>query len=155
PVMRTPFFHWLAVGLALAPASGFSREMAKKTAGDWERAIVSVEINRKQYDYSQPWTKRVQTVVKAGIVIGPREILTTADALDDRTLVRVRRGARATGIEFGHQQRRLGGAGDCREQGHRAGLRAVWRPVAGAPFAVHPLDPRRPEEGPLQGPWLF
>jgi len=92
--MTTRFFHWLAVGLALAPASGFSREMAKKTAGDWERAIVSVEINRKQYDYSQPWTKRVQTVVKAGIVIGPREILTTADALDDRTLVRVQRGGR-------------------------------------------------------------
>ena len=92
--MTTRFFHWLAVGLALAPASGFSREMAKKTAGDWERAIVSVEINRKQYDYSQPWTKRVQTVVKAGIVIGPREILTTADALDDRTLVRVQRDGR-------------------------------------------------------------
>jgi len=92
--MRLRFFHWLAVGLALAPASGFGREMAKKTAGDWERAIVSVEINRKQYDYSQPWTKRVQTVVKAGIVIGPREILTTADALDDRTLVRVQRGGR-------------------------------------------------------------
>jgi hypothetical protein len=86
--------HWLAVGLALAPASGFARELAGKATGDWERAIVSVEINRKQYDYFQPWTKRVQTVSKAGIVIGPREILTTADALDDRTLVRVQRGGR-------------------------------------------------------------
>ena len=92
--MKTRFFHWLAVGLALAPASGFAGEMAKKAAGDWERAIISVEINRKHYDYFQPWTKRVQTVVKAGIVIGPRELLTTADALDDRTLVRVQRGGR-------------------------------------------------------------
>src|SRR5258708_14320552 len=74
------------------PASGLAREMASKAAGDWEREIVSVEINRKQYDYFQPWTKRVQTVVKTGIVIGPREILTTADSLDDRTLVRVQRG---------------------------------------------------------------
>src|SRR5258708_31022212 len=77
------------------PASGLAREMASKAAGDWEREIVSVEINRKQYDYFQPWTKRVQTVVKAGIVIGPREILTTADALDDRTLGRVQRSGRA------------------------------------------------------------
>ena len=92
--MRPRLFHWLAAGLALAPASGFAGEMAKKAAGDWERSIVSLEINRKQYDYFQPWTKRVQTVVKAGIVIGPREILTTADALDDRTLVRVQRGGR-------------------------------------------------------------
>jgi len=92
--MRIQFFLWLAVGLALAPASGFAREMARKASSDWERAIVSVEINRKQYDYFQPWTKRVQTVVKTGIVIGPREILTTADAMDDRTLVRVQRGGR-------------------------------------------------------------
>jgi len=62
--MRLRFCYWLAVGLALAPASGSGREMAKIAAGDWERAIVSVEINRKQYDYFQPWNKRVQTVVK-------------------------------------------------------------------------------------------
>jgi len=92
--MRIRPFLWLATWLALAPMSGLGREMTKKTTGDWERAIVSVEINRKQYDYFQPWTKRVQTVSKAGIVIGPREILTTADALDDRTLVRVQRGGR-------------------------------------------------------------
>ena len=92
--MRPRLFHWLAAGLALAPASGFAGDMSKKASGDWERAIVSVEINRKQYDYFQPWTKRVQTVVKTGIVIGPREILTTADAMDDRTLVRVQRGGR-------------------------------------------------------------
>src|SRR6058998_2248097 len=92
--MRLRFFHGLALGLALAPASGFGREMAKKAAGDWERSLVSVEINRKQYDYFQPWSKRVQTVTKAGLLIGPREILTTADELADRTLVRVQKGGR-------------------------------------------------------------
>src|SRR5437870_13834241 len=34
------------------------------------------------------------TLFRSGIVIGPREILTTADAMDDRTLVRVQRGGR-------------------------------------------------------------
>ena len=52
--MRIRFFLWLAAGLALVPASGLAREMASKAAGDWEREIVSVEINRKQYDYFQP-----------------------------------------------------------------------------------------------------
>jgi len=71
-----------------------AREAAKKGAGDWERSLVSVEIHRKQYDYLQPWTRRVQTVTKAGLLIGPREILTTADELADRTLVRVQKGGR-------------------------------------------------------------
>ena len=84
----------LALFLCLEPLSAFGRELGKKTAGDWDRSLVSIEINRKQYDYFQPWTRRVQTVVKAGLVIGPREILTTADALDDRTLVRVQKGGR-------------------------------------------------------------
>src|SRR5262245_3442116 len=105
--MRTPVLHWFALSLALAPASGFAREVSRKTAGDWERAIISVEINRKQYDYFQPWTKRVQTVAKTGIVIGPREILTTADAMDDRTLVRVQRGGRGKRSE----ERRVGQEG--------------------------------------------
>src|SRR2546428_11921342 len=85
---------WLALFLCLDPLSVFGRELGKKAAGEWDRSLVSIEINRKQYDYFQPWTRRVQTVVKAGLVIGPREILTTADALDDRTLVRVQRDGR-------------------------------------------------------------
>jgi hypothetical protein len=92
--MNIRFLHCLAAVLLLAPTAGHGRETGGKAAGDWERTIVNVEINRKQYDYFQPWTKRVQTVVKAGVVIGPREILTTADALDDRTLVRLQRGGR-------------------------------------------------------------
>ena len=92
--MNIRFVSHGIVFLLLGTASGFGRDAEKKTSGDWERVLVSVEINRKQYDYFQPWTERVQTAVKAGIVIGPREILTTADACDDRTLVRVQKGGR-------------------------------------------------------------
>jgi hypothetical protein len=92
--MRTRVAHcFAALGLA-AIVSAFGRDVARKPAGDWERSLISVEVNRKQYDYFQPWTKRVQTAVKTGLVIGPREILTTADQLDDRTLVRLQRGGR-------------------------------------------------------------
>src|SRR5439155_8802121 len=94
PLMSLRFFYWLALFLCLEPLSAFGRELGKKTAGDWDRSLVSVEINRKQYDYFQPWTRRVQTVVKTGLVLGPREILTTADGLGDRTLVRVQKGGR-------------------------------------------------------------
>ncbi|PYM15054.1 MAG: hypothetical protein DME18_05210 [Verrucomicrobia bacterium] len=92
--MRLRLAHCFAVFLLPGIASGLGREVGKKAAGDWERSLVSVEINRKQYDYFQPWAKRVQTVTKAGLLIGPREILTTADGLDDRTLVRVQKGGR-------------------------------------------------------------
>jgi len=94
--MKNLFTFGLTAFVLLGPVSSFGGEAAKKAGSDWERAIVSVEINRKQYDYFQPWTKRVQTLTKAGLVIGPREILTTADDLDDRTLVRAQKGGRGS-----------------------------------------------------------
>jgi len=92
--MNVRFIHCFAVLLLFGSGPGFGSEAAKKTPGDWERELVSVEVHRKQYDYFQPWTKHVQTVVKAGLLIGPREILTTADGLDNRTLVRLQKGGR-------------------------------------------------------------
>ncbi len=68
---------------------------ATKKSGRWlEPSIVSLEVTRKQYDYFQPWSRRSQSVTKAGVVIGPREILTTADDFTDRTLVRIQKGGR-------------------------------------------------------------
>ena len=92
------FARCLAALLAmwLCAISGWARDTGKQAGSAWEPSLVSVEINRKQYDYFQPWTKRVRTVVKTGLVIGPREILTTADELDDRTLVRLQKGGRGT-----------------------------------------------------------
>ena len=58
----------------------------------WERAIVTVEVTRKEYDYLQPWSRRVNQVQKMGTIIGDREILTTADFMADQTLIRLQKG---------------------------------------------------------------
>jgi len=92
-----PPFGILAVLLltaAVDPALG--REATTKAVKGLEASVVGLDITRRQYDYFQPWSKRGQTVAKAGIVIGSREILTTADSLDDRTLVRVQKQGRGS-----------------------------------------------------------
>ncbi len=60
----------------------------------WERSVVLLEVNRKQYDYQQPWAKRSVTAQKTAIVVGPREALTTADELADHTLLRLQKDGR-------------------------------------------------------------
>src|SRR5262245_26086498 len=60
----------------------------------WERSAVSVEVARKQYDFGQPWVRRTKRVQKTGVVVGEREVLTTAEELFDRTLVRLQKGGR-------------------------------------------------------------
>src|SRR5215467_2543407 len=60
----------------------------------WERSIVTIEVSRKQYDYYQPWSKRTRRFQKTGIYLGDHQILTTADELFDRTLVRLQKGGR-------------------------------------------------------------
>ncbi|MDD2708568.1 MAG: hypothetical protein PHV34_11205 [Verrucomicrobiae bacterium] len=90
-VYGSRFTVFLAVGLALA-LLGCGRK--NDSAGFWKDSVVVVEINRKHYDYFQPWSRRNETFLKGGVVIGGREILTTADRLQDRTLVRVRKHGR-------------------------------------------------------------
>src|ERR1041385_2856299 len=65
----------------------------EKLAG-WERSVVTIEVSRKQYDYYQPWSKRTRRFQKIGTVIGDHQILTTADELYDRTLLRLQKGGR-------------------------------------------------------------
>lgn len=63
-------------------------------AGAWEPSVVAMEVVRKQYDYFLPWTKRMKTTQKVGVVLENRQILTTADEMFDRTLVRIQKGGR-------------------------------------------------------------
>ena len=82
--------HLLALALLLfctpvAPAA---------PASDWENSLVYLEVTRKAYEVFQPWSPKSRTVQKNGLVIGAREILTTAEELSDRTLVRVQKGGR-------------------------------------------------------------
>jgi hypothetical protein len=67
---------------------------ARPAPSRWEASIIQLEVTRKQYEYLQPWSKRMKTTAKSGIVTGPREILTTADEMFDRTLVRLQKGGR-------------------------------------------------------------
>lgn len=77
----------LATGLAALPALGDDAFDER-----WERAIVTVEVNRKQYEYLQPWTRKVDQIQKMGTIIAEREILTTADHLSNHTLIRLQKG---------------------------------------------------------------
>ncbi len=78
------------IGVTTAGAA----ETGPKPPKGWESAVITLDITRRQYDYFQPWSQRSQTIGKSGVIIGPREILTTADELDDRTLVRAQKGGR-------------------------------------------------------------
>ncbi|HOW68235.1 MAG TPA: hypothetical protein P5186_11490 [Candidatus Paceibacterota bacterium] len=86
--MRYPFLLficWLAGLLSISAA---------QRSSSWENSVVSLEASRRSYDYLQPWARRQETVTKSGVVIGPRQILTTADYLHDITLVRVQKNGR-------------------------------------------------------------
>ncbi len=72
----------------------FSEEPRVQEPSPWERSVVTIDATRKQYDYLQPWTKRLKTSQKSGLILDQRQILTTADELFDRTLVRVQRQGR-------------------------------------------------------------
>lgn len=60
----------------------------------WGEAIVTIEISRLQYNFYQPWASFTGGTRKLGVVISSNEILTTADWLQDSTLVRVQKGGR-------------------------------------------------------------
>ncbi|MBX3734750.1 MAG: hypothetical protein KF791_19410 [Verrucomicrobiae bacterium] len=62
----------------------------------WDRSYVTLEVTYKDYDYAQPWSRPTRTVRKGALVLGGRELLTTAQHLPGATLVRVQRGGRGT-----------------------------------------------------------
>ena len=78
-----------AVSIALVQSA-----TAANNASPWENTVVSIEISRKQYDFFQPWNSRMDTSRKNGFVVADKKILTSADALNDRTLVRLQKGGR-------------------------------------------------------------
>ena len=78
----------LLIGLFSLPLS----RAADAPEDVWERAIVTIEVTGKEYDYLQPWSRQVDQVQKMGTIIGDREILTTADFMADHTLIRLQKG---------------------------------------------------------------
>lgn len=74
--------------------NGQTPELKRAQPSPWERSIVTVEASRKQYDYYQPWTRKTGRALKPALYIGEHQVLTTADELFDRTLIRVQKGGR-------------------------------------------------------------
>ncbi|MBL9127496.1 MAG: hypothetical protein JNL97_07615 [Verrucomicrobiales bacterium] len=81
-----------AFGLAAVALSSFAAE--RNGRDPMEASLVTVEITAKSYDYFQPWSKPTRSVRKHAVVVGDRELVTTAQNLADRTLVRVQKGGR-------------------------------------------------------------
>jgi hypothetical protein len=75
---------------AIAPAPAAE----KLRAADLDDSVVQIEVSRRQYDFVQPWSRRVDQLQKVGTVVGPHEILTTAEYLADVTLLRLQKGGR-------------------------------------------------------------
>jgi PDZ domain len=90
-VLLLAFTFFLAISAGLARADAPPKHGAPSP---WERSIVTLEVSRKQYDYYQPWTRLTTNVRKVGTVIDDHQILTTAQDLFDRTLVRLQKGGR-------------------------------------------------------------
>jgi hypothetical protein len=57
----------------------------------WENAIIHIEISGKEYSYVQPWARAERKVVKTGVLLPNHVIITTADGLNDQTLIRLQK----------------------------------------------------------------
>ncbi len=94
------FGTWLGSGALAAdsPATAAPEPVVsaatRRAANSWERRVVTLEVALRAYDYGQPWTRKTRQARKSGVVVGEREILTTADHLFDQTLVRLQKGGR-------------------------------------------------------------
>jgi hypothetical protein len=85
----------LLVSLVVSnPRSLFAQDEKRGAPSLWEKSIVTIEVNRHQYDYYQPWSKRTKRLQKVGTVMPDHQILSTADEMFDRTLIRVQKNGR-------------------------------------------------------------
>jgi hypothetical protein len=92
--MKRINFTPIALILWIAGAVISSHAADRNGRNPMEASLVTLEITAKNYDYFQPWAKPTRTVRKHALVVGDRELVTTAQNLADRTLVRVQKGGR-------------------------------------------------------------
>jgi PDZ domain len=57
----------------------------------WENAIIRIEVSGKVYNYIQPWSRSEHKVYKSGVVVEGHQIITTADGLEDQTVIRLKK----------------------------------------------------------------
>lgn len=86
---RSPFVLVALLVLALGGSPSRAADLAA-----WSASLVTVEVTFKDYDLFQPWTRPTRSIRKHGLVVGEKEILTTAQYLPNQTLVRLQKGGR-------------------------------------------------------------
>lgn len=93
--MRSLMKNAMAAALGVAVLTTLSSPAADRNGRHpMEASVVTVEITAKQYDPFQPWNKPTRSVRKHALVVAGRQLVTTAQNLPDRTLVRVQKGGR-------------------------------------------------------------
>jgi len=80
----------LAVGWLVYSASVW----AAPDHSPWEHSLITLEVTHNVYDFLQPWSLHTEEHRKSAVVVGPRQVLTTADHMANRTLVRAQKGGR-------------------------------------------------------------
>jgi hypothetical protein len=93
------FFQAGALGAALlllAPVATRASTSAKNSHGDtggfsWDNAVIHIEVSGLEYSYAQPWTRAEHSVIKTGVVIAGHQIITTAEGLNDQTVIRLQK----------------------------------------------------------------
>ena len=139
--MRHPIYLIVLILLLVAGVDLRAQERKGLQRSAWERSVVTLEVSRKQYDYYQPWTRRTSRVVKTGLYVGDHQILTTADEMFDRVLVRLQKNGRGRWF-----------AGEVTWIDYYANLALVTSPGEGFWADLKPgaLEGTVPEDGTLQ-----
>jgi hypothetical protein len=57
----------------------------------WENAIIHIEVTSKIYNYVQPWARSERKLYKSGVLVDGQRIITTAEGLNDQTLIRLQK----------------------------------------------------------------
>ena len=114
-------------------------------AADWKQSMVWIEATAVRYSHYQPWSNTSRTVLKNGLVVEDGKVLTTAEGLDNATLLRVRREGDGrwwvAGVDWIDPYANLALLSSAEEE--------AWPAVHAAPLAR-----RVPESGPVQI-WRF
>lgn len=84
----------LVAGFGFGFAPGSARGAERNGRHPFEASVVTLEITAKDYDFMQPWTKPTRSTRKHALVVEGRGLVTTAQNLADRTLVRAQKGGR-------------------------------------------------------------
>jgi hypothetical protein len=91
-----PSLRLIAALLACAPLAMHAAPLKSATAHSsgpfaWENAVIRIESSSKEYSYAQPWARSERKVEKTGVVIADHQIITTAEGLNDQTLIRLQK----------------------------------------------------------------